>query len=215
MNPQIKVAVIGGTGKAGKYLVKQLLLQNFPVKLLHRKPELLQLYNPLIEITKGDARDLKAILSLITGCDVVLSCLSQPIGEPTIFSDATRNILTAMQSHRIPRYITTAGLNVDTPTDNKGPQAQFGTKWMYENFPQTTADRQVEYQLLADGDINWTMVRLPLIDQTDEVVEITTSLQDCPGSNISATSLALFMIAQIKSAEFVKQSPFIANKQNP
>jgi nucleoside-diphosphate-sugar epimerase len=116
------VAVIGGTGKAGKYLVKQLLLQNFHIKLLHRKPETLTLDNPLIEIIKGDARDYNAIHALLLNCDAVLSCLSQPVGEPSIFSDATRNILKAMEAHYIRRYITTAGLNVDTPADQKSPK---------------------------------------------------------------------------------------------
>ena len=211
MNPIIKVAVIGGTGKSGKYLVKQLLLQNFSIKLLHRKPETLHIDNPLIEIVKGDARDYNAIHALLEGCDAVLSCLSQPVGERTIFSDATRNILKAMAAYNISRYITTAGLNVDTPFDKKGAQTQFGTKWMYENYPETTTDRQVEYELLAASNINWTMVRLPLIDQTDEINETTVSLEDCPGSNISATNLGLFMIKQLNSALYVKQAPFIAN----
>lgn len=206
------VAVIGGTGKAGKYLVKQLLLQNFCIKLLHRKPDTLTFNNPLIEFIKGDARDYDAIHTLLNGCHAVLSCLSQPVGEPTIFSDATRNILKAMAAHQISRYITTAGLNVDTPADQKSPQTQFGTNWMYENFPATTKDRQVEYQILADSTIEWTMVRLPLIAQTDDISEIVVSLIDCPGSNISATNLALFMIKALSSDEFVKQAPFIADR---
>jgi len=212
MKPIHTVAVIGGTGKAGKYLVKQLLLQNFHIKLLHRKPESLTLNNPLIQIIKGDAREYDAINSLLNGCDAVLSCLSQPVGEPTIFSDATRNILKAMAAHNISRYITTAGLNVDTPSDQKSAQTQFGTNWMYEHFPATTKDRQVEYQLLADSNTDWTMVRLPLIAQTDDISEVIVSITDCPGSNISATSLALFMIAQLTGNEFVKQAPFIADK---
>jgi putative NADH-flavin reductase len=212
MKPIHSVAVIGGTGKAGKYLVKQLLLQNFRIKLLHRKPETLTFDNPLIEIIKGDARDYKAIYTLLADCDAVLSCLSQPVGEPTIFSDATRNILKAMDVHNISRYITTAGLNVDTPADQKSAQTQFGTNWMYENFPATTKDRQMEYQLLANSNIDWTMVRLPLIGQTDDISEITVSLVDCPGSNISATNLALFMIKALSDNEFVKQAPFIADK---
>jgi putative NADH-flavin reductase len=212
MKPIHTVAVIGGTGKAGKYLIKQLLLQNFHIKLLHRKPETLTFDNPHTAIVKGDARDYDAIHSLLNGCKAVLSCLSQPVGEPTIFSDATRNILKAMAAHNISRYITTAGLNVDTPADQKSAQTQFGTNWMYENFPVTTKDRQVEYQLLANSNIDWTMVRLPLIAQTDDISDITVSLVDCPGNSISATNLGLFMIAQLTGNEFVKQAPFIADK---
>lgn len=211
MKPTIKVAVIGGTGKSGKYLVKQLLQQNFPIKLLHRRPETLQISNPLIDIVKGDARNYDAIHHLLEGCQAVISCLSQPVGERTIFSDATRNILQAMNALGIQRYIAIAGLNVDTPFDQKSAQTQFGTQWMYEHYPETTADRQAEYELLAASNTDWTMVRLPLIGQTDDTGEIAISLQDCPGGNISATDLALFLIKQLDSAEFIKQAPFIAN----
>jgi putative NADH-flavin reductase len=206
------VALIGGTGKAGKYLLKQLLFQNFNVKLLHRKPETLTFDDPLIQVTKGDARDYDAIHALLAGCTAVLSCLSQPVGEPPIFSEATSHILKAMNAQGIRRYITTAGLNVDTPADNKSPQTKAGTKWMYDNFPKTTADRQVEYELLAASSISWTMVRLPLITQTDETGPITVSLTDCPGNNISAANSALFMISQIDSGDFTGKAPFIADR---
>ena len=211
MTPIIKVAVLGGTGKAGKYLVKQLIQQNFQIKLLHRKPETLTINNPLIQVVQGDARDYIAIRNLLQGCNAVLSCLSQPVGERTIFSDATRNILKAMAAHNISRYITTAGLNVDTPIDAKSATTLFGTNWMKQNYPETTADRQLEYELLVASNIDWTMVRLPLIGQTDDTGEIVVSLQDCPSGNISATDLALFMIAQLSSDEYVKQAPFIGN----
>jgi len=39
MQQNIKIAVLGGTGKAGKYLVKQLRKQGFQIKLLLRNPE--------------------------------------------------------------------------------------------------------------------------------------------------------------------------------
>jgi putative NADH-flavin reductase len=211
MTTHTKIAVIGGTGKAGKYLVKQLLLQNFHIKLLHRKPETLTIANPLVEVIKGDARHYQAIYALLDGCTAVLSCLSQPVGEPTIFSEATGHILKAMAAHGIRRYITTAGLNVDTPADRKSAATLFGTNWMKENYPTTTADRQVEYELLALSNTDWTMVRLPLIGQTDETSEVAVSLFDCPSGNISATDLALFMIKALHSDEFVRQAPFIGN----
>ncbi len=41
--------------------------------------------------------------------------------------------------------------------------------------------------------------------------EINVSLEDCPGDKISATNLALFLIEQLSTDKFLKQSPFIAN----
>ncbi|MBD1366637.1 NAD(P)H-binding protein [Mucilaginibacter sp. ZT4R22] len=212
MQSNIKVAVIGGTGKAGKYLVKQLLAQNIPVKFLHRNPERLQIHHPLIQLVKGDARDYDALLNLIAGCSAVISTVGQPSGELPVFSDVSTKVLKAMVELDVPRYISATGLNVDTPFDNKGPKAKFGTEWMYQNYPKTTADKQVEYEVLAASGADWTLVRLPMIQQTDDMPEVVTSLQDCPGDFISASSLGAWMIMQLTSDEFVRQAPFIANR---
>jgi putative NADH-flavin reductase len=206
-----KVAVIGGTGKAGKYLVKQLIAQGYPIKFLHRKPETLQMTHPLIEIIKGDARDANTIHTLLQGCDAVISCLSQPVGETPVFTDATENILRAMQANSIIRYMVIAGLNVDAPTDNKSLQTQAGTNWMKANYPLTTANRQLEYELLANSSIEWTMVRLPLIIQTDDTATVTINLSDCPGNSISATDLAIFLVGQLENKTYIRKAPFIAN----
>ncbi|OOQ60314.1 NAD(P)-dependent oxidoreductase [Mucilaginibacter pedocola] len=212
MQANIKVAVIGGTGKAGKYLVKQLLTKHIPVKLLQRVNTSEQEDNPLIEVISGDARDYDTILQLLNDCNAVISTIGQTAGEAPIFSTVTANVLRAMEHLGIRRYIVATGLNVDTPYDDKGPKTKFGTEWMYQNYPKTTSDKQIEYELLIASNADWTLVRLPMIQQTDELPEITTSLYDCPGDFISASSLGRWMIAQLDNDEFVKQAPFIANK---
>ncbi len=204
-----KIAVIGGTGKSGKYLVQQLLENNYQLKLLLRNPENFTFRNPLIEVVKGDARDYDSIQNVIKDCGAVISTLGQPAGEESIFSDATKNIIKAMNFHGIKRYIVTTGLNVDTPFDHKNEKVKMATEWMYQHYPKTTADKQKEYELLAESNLNWTLVRLPLINLTDESFRTETSLEDCKGENISATDLGKFLVSQIDDKTFIKQSPFL------
>lgn len=206
-----KIAVIGGTGKAGKYIVKNLLAQDFSIKLLLRFPEKFQMNDPLMEIVQGDARDLEAVKQLLSGCQAIISAVGQPVGEPSVFSQVSKNIIQVMTEFGIKRYLLLTGLNVDTPFDQKSPKTQFGTDWMKKNYPLTTADKQVEYETLVKSDIDWTLVRLPMIEQTDTNQEIKVELQDCPGDQISATALAHFLIAQLHQQTYVKQAPFIAN----
>ena len=205
------IVVIGGTGKSGKYLVQQLLENNYHLKLLLRNPENFTLQNHLIEVVKGDARDYYSILNVIKDCNAVISTLGQPTGEESIFSDATKNIIKAMQFHGIKRYIVTTGLNVNTPFDRKNEKVKMATEWMYQHYPETTADKQKEYELLAESDLDWTLVRLPLINLTDESFRTETSLEDCKGENISATDLGKFLVSQIDDETFIKQSPFLYN----
>jgi hypothetical protein len=140
-----------------------------------------------------------------------MSTLGQSKGEPPVFSQATRNILSAMHTLRIKRYILTTGLNVDTPFDKKGPITQAGTDWMKKNYPDTTADKQLEYGILSASNVDWTLVRLPFIGMTDDIDSIAVNLEDCPGNGIHGLDLARFLIREIDNSQYVRQAPFLAN----
>lgn len=213
MQKHTKIAVIGGTGKSGKYLVRELIKQGYSIKFLLR-PAVNRTdtpNHPLIEIIEGNANDYQAISTLIDGCEAIISTLGMgiPASEKTIFSQSTTNIIRAMNEHQISRYVVITGLNVDTIWDKKSDKNQMATRWMYENFPISTADKQTEYTLLTASNIDWTLVRLPLIEQTDEQRQTQTSLEDCDGDKISATDLAHFLIEQLTDKNFIRHAPFL------
>jgi putative NADH-flavin reductase len=214
MKKNIKIAVIGGTGKSGKYLIKELLNREFPVRLLVRNPEKQPEPHPLLEIEIGNVRDYESVCRLTEGCQAVISTLGlgQPPSEATIFSTATSNVIRAMEANGIKRYIVITGLNVDAPSDNKGPKTKFATDWMYKNFPLTTIDKQKEFSILNESDVSWTMVRLPMIEQTDVRSNTFLNLEDSPGDKINAADLADFLIAQVYDDTYIKKAPFLANK---
>lgn len=213
MKSNIKIAVIGGTGKSGKYLIKQLVSQGFQLKALVRNPESFTINSPLVEIVHGNAADYTSILELLKGCSAVISTLGLgiPASEKNIFSTAITNILQGMEHYNISRYIVITGLNVDTPFDNKSPKTKFATDWMYSNYPLTSQNKQLEYSILAESSVGWTLVRLPMIEQTDTDCEIQLSLEDCPGDTISSTALAIFLIHQLSDDRYIQKAPFIAN----
>lgn len=205
-----KVAVLGGGGRAGNYLVNQLLEEGFSVKLLLRNPENFFIQNPEIEIIKGDAIDLESIKSLLKDCDAVLSTIGQRKDEPLVASVATQNILKVMSNYRIQRYLLLAGLNIDTPFDKKSEKTKMATDWMKANFPIIQEDRQKAYDFLIESDVNWTQIRVPFIEFTDLSSEIVVNVEDCLGDKISAINIAKFMIQEMNESKFSKQSPFIS-----
>lgn len=211
MEQKIKIAILGGGGRTGKYLVTQLLSQGYNIKLLLRSPENSQPESPLIEIIKGDAIDIEAIRLLVEDCQVIISTVGQRKDEPLVASQATINVLKAMAEYGIQRYILVAGVNVDTPFDKKGSETSIATEWMNMNFPLIHADRQKAYSILSTSDVNWTLVRVPFIEFIDARGETIVSLEDCRGKKISATDIATFLIEQLSDCAYVKKSPFIAN----
>jgi len=205
-----KVAVLGGGGRTGNYLVSQLLKKGFSIKLLLRNPEKFTIQSPQIKIIKGDALDLETIKSLLRDCQAVISTIGQRKEEPLVASQATKNILHVMKDYEIERYVLLAGLNIDTPFDKKSPKTIMATDWMKANFPVIQEDRQKAYDLLVASNVNWTQVRVPFIEFNDLSTEISVSLEDCSGDKINANDIAGFMISEMTESKYTKQSPFIS-----
>jgi putative NADH-flavin reductase len=205
------IAVIGGTGKSGQYLIRHLLAQGYFVRMLLRDSSETTFENPSLEIIRGDARDPEAINRLLQGAQAVISTLGQPKEGPPIFSNTTKNLIYAMNLFSIRRYIVTTGISVDTPFDSKNGYTEAATEWMKKNYPSTTNDKQKEWQLLNNSEMDWTLVRLPLIELTEEKKEIDISLHNCERDKISATSLAEFLVDQLQEDSYLRQAPFIWN----
>jgi putative NADH-flavin reductase len=211
MKPNIKIAVFGGGGRTGKYLITQLIEKGYSLKVLLRHPETFEITSPLIQIVRGDAVDFTIVKSLIDGCQAVISTIGQRPGEPLVAEQATRNILKAMAHHGVKRYILVAGVNIDTPFDSKGPDTITATNWMKANFPIIQEDRQKAYTLLVKSDVNWTLVRVPFINFSNGTGDVNVSLDDCMGDKIDAGNIAAFLIKQLSEVTYYNTAPFICN----
>lgn len=206
-----KIAVIGGSGRTGRQVVNQLIQSGYHIRLLMRYPEKLKINNERIEIIPGDARDKKSVRSLLEGCTSVISTLGQPKGEKPIFSTSTQNILTAMNEYNIRRYIAVAGIAVDAPNDRKDISCRIRSFILKLSFHRIMSDRQKELEILTESDVDWTLVRVPLIIDAPASGKIRISLERPSGKKISSTDLADFLIKQISDMNYIKKCPFITN----
>ncbi|WP_268035381.1 NAD(P)-dependent oxidoreductase [Algoriphagus sp. PAP.12] len=208
-----KIAVIGGTGKSGTYLVQELLAKGYKVNLLIRNPEKIPENHPNLKVVLGDVTSGEKVEALIKNCDAVISTLGLgiPASAPDLFEKATEIVVKTMKSLGLDRYILISGLNVNTPFDQKSEKNLQATAWMEQTFPKSTRSKQKEYELLQESGLNWTLVRLPLIELKEGKVPIRTDLRDCKGDKINAASLAVFLIDQLESGEFIQKAPFLFN----
>lgn len=207
------IGVIGGTGKSGRYVTNYLLECGYSLQMLLRDPSKFTLAagSDSINIVQGNARNEEDILRLVAGCDIIISTLGQPAGEPSVFSTATSNIIRAARQYPFKRYIVTTGLSVDCPGDAKSADIAAATGWMYEHYPETTADKQLEYELLSESALEWTMVRLPLILMEQDPLPVATSLTDCGSGSIRAGDLARFIKEELENPKFRYCAPFLYN----
>ena len=205
------IALLGGGGRTGKYIVQELIKKGYQVKLLLRNPEKFQIESPLIKVYKGDALDETAIKSLLENCTAVINTVGQRKDEPLVASQATRLVLESMSKLEIKRYILVAGLNVDTPFDKKSVETKAATEWMKANFPLIHEDRQKTYTLLSQSNVDWTLVRVPFIEFSENKSKIKIDLEDCVGSKINASDIAYFVVEQLSNRTYLRKTPFITN----
>lgn len=210
MKPYKKIAVIGGTGKAGKYLIDQLINKGYQIKALTRNPEKPR-HDLLLEKITGDARNYESVFALLQDCDAVISTIGPSKNEPDTCSIVTGHVIHAMQTLNINRYIELAGLAIDTPSDKKGFITKLLVRIMKLVVPAIIADRQKGYRLLTESNLDWTLVRSSMIEQTDSKRLIKTSLLDGTGRKVSSTDLALFMVNQLSDDQFIRKAPFISS----
>jgi len=211
MNQNKAIAILGGGGRTGKFLVGKLIDQGYRLKVLLRNPENFELHHPSVEIVKGDAIDSAPIHELVKNSQAVVSTLGQRKNEPLVAHPATANILKAMTYYGIRRYVLVGGINIDTPHDKKSAQTLAATDWMKTNFPLIQEDRQNAYSALLDCQLDWTLVRVPMIEFTGETGNLKISVEDCLGTRITAGDIANFLVQQLTDDRFFRQAPFIAS----
>ncbi len=207
----LTIAVLGGTGKAGRFVVDELVRQGMHVKMLVRSPEKAPAKHPAIEIVLGSARNYSTIQRLISDCDAVISTLGPSKTETDICSVSARHVIGVMKQINIKRYIEIAGLGLTVPGDNRNILTRLIT-WAIRTFsPATVKDRQLTYEILSSSRINWTIIRCPTIEMSGKRKNIKVGMEDNPGFKVTAADLAYFIVEQIHSHEYLKKCPFISS----
>jgi putative NADH-flavin reductase len=111
----MKILIVGATGRTGKELVKQALEQGHEVTALVRSLKKITISQSNLRIVKGDVLDFDNVQKAVAGQDAVLSALGHKkfFIKTSILSEGTRNIIRAMDQHKVKRLIciTTLGIS--------------------------------------------------------------------------------------------------------
>ncbi len=207
-----KIALIGGTGKVGRYIASRALENGYQVRMLVRNPERITLVDDRLEIMEGNIQNLEDIRKLLKNCQIVINTFGQPLKEKPIYSSVTENILGVMADLQIDRYIGVTGGSLTIYGDKKSISNRVGAKLFEIFFSNMMVDKKKEWQILNDNKlIKWTLIRLPFIVDGIEIGFIKENLTDMPGTKITNRDIATFIINQIENLKYVQKAPFISN----
>lgn len=209
----ITIAMLGATGMAGGFIVREALAQGYDVRALARSPQKLDGLKERITVIEGNALDRDALATLLAGSDVVISALGPVRSDGEAASKLSTNVsglvVELMAEHDIERYILVSGAAVELPGDDRSLTGLLVQKLAALRFPQTLKDKQSEYELLADSALQWTLVRCPLIDPEPYQAAPEASLDTVSSFSVRAGELARFVIEQVESDQFIRKGPFL------
>ncbi len=159
VNSCSRVLIVGATGGTGRMLVSQALDRGLQVTALVRDRSRLKDDNPQLTVVQGDVLDVGTLEAAMAGQDAVLSALGHKrfFGPTRILSEGTRNILHAMEAHKVPRLICETSLGIGDST------GRLGAYYTFFVIPVILAfyfwDKTRQEQIIARSSVEWVIVR--------------------------------------------------------
>ena len=209
---RLQVLVIGATGGTGRQLVQQALEQGHTVTALVRKPKKFKIEHPNLRVVQGNVRDYASVESAMQGQSAVLSALGHKRWfYPTrILSEGTRNILRAMKTGHVPRFIGVSSLGVGSAVGRLGLLATFVFVPMI--LPFYFWDRLRQEKVITESDADWVIVRAGALTNgaaTGSYRHGRNVGNFIIGKKISRADVADFMLRQLTDDTYIGAAPGI------
>lgn len=157
--PPTRVLIVGATGGTGRQLLAQALERGYEVTALARDPSALGVEHPRLHVMHGNVLNYPSVDAAVRGQDAVLSALGHKrFFYPTrILSEGTRNLLHAMETHGVQRFVCATALGVGDSVGRMGVSYTFFVIPLI--LPFYFWDKTRQERLIAASGVSWVIVR--------------------------------------------------------
>ena len=204
----MKIAVFGASGKTGILIVYQALNQGHEVTAFARQPTKVTIQHKNLRVILGDVLDPEKVRLAVEGQDAVLCALGVDKNKPnTVLSDGTRNILNAMESAGVKRFICMSSAGI------LGNDAGFwfGKIIMPLFLGHVFADKKRQVKVIEDSRADWVILRPTALTDAPK----TNTYKINPGiptsRSIPRADVADFMIKLVADKRYDRTMPALSS----
>jgi len=208
----MKLAIFGGSGKTGRFLLEKALQQGHDVVALARTPSKVTVQHPNLTIIQGDSQDLTTVERVVSGADAVISVLGRTNNAPEMtITISTQNIINAMEKFTVRRLVIVAGAGVGDPKDKPGfIDGVF--KFLLGVLSKNAVTDMIQVtELVRASGLEWTIVRAPMLTDDPAKTTIREGYLGSVGVRLSREDLAAFTLQQVADIKYLRQAPVISN----
>lgn len=221
----MRILILGATGPVGILLIRQALQKynSCTLVLYVRSPEKIPddlVNNPSVIIVQGQLQDTDKLTKAMEGVEVVVSALGpsvkrgpfHPPGTP--LAHAYSDIIKAMHQHGVKRLICLGTASITDPAD------KFNLAFSILVKGVATLARNAYNDVVAIGetvrtdgaDLDWTIVRVPLLTDSESSNVIAGYVGDGKTSTmLTRLGFAAFVVGEIEKREWVQKAPLISS----
>jgi len=154
----MNVLIVGATGGTGQQLVTQALERGYHVTALVRRAPPAE-HRPSLTMVLGDVLNPGSLDGAVQGQDAVLSALGHKrwLGPTRILSDGTRNLIAAMITHGVRRFVCETSLGISDAWWQMGVYYTLFVRPVILSF--YFRDKIRQEALIQASDLHWTLVR--------------------------------------------------------
>ena len=211
----MRVLICGATGNIGSQTVDKAIQAGHEVTAFARSPE--KLGDCLAFQAKGDLINADSVTLAMTNQDVVIAVFGAPVNwstltsVPNLCTQGTINIIDAIKQHGVKKLIYMTGIGTG---DSKG-QGRF----IFDNLilpvmlGRIYVDKNRQEQAVMQSDLDWIIVRPTELNNEPKTGEyrVLTDLKGEKAKMISRADVSDFLVKQIDSDRYLRQTPLITN----
>ncbi len=209
-----KVLVIGASQGIGLETVKQALEKGHQVRALARSAPHIPVSHAALEKMPGDALDRVTVEKALDGIDVVIQTLGVSGGPDILFkpirlfSDATRVLVAAMEAKLVNRLICVTGLGAG---DSRGKGGFLYNALIGLILVRAYDDKDIQERIIRNSPLDWIIVRPGGLTNGARSgrYKVLTDPRDWRAGFISRANVADFLVKQIDSDAYLRQTPVL------
>jgi putative NADH-flavin reductase len=204
----MKLVVFGAAGKTGILIVYQALNQGHMVTAFARKPENVTIQHKNLKVIQGDILESDKVKMAVEGQDVVLCALGVDKNKPnTILSDGTGNILRAMESAGVRRFICMSSAGI--LGNDSG--FWFGKVFMPLFLRHVFADKRRQAEIIKKSNADWVIIRPTGLTDAPKTNTYKINLDIPTSRSIPRADVADFMLKLMNDKRYDGKMPALSS----
>jgi putative NADH-flavin reductase len=207
-----RVLIIGASKGIGLEACKLALKGGYDVRAFARSAMAIASSDANLERISGDALNRQDVETALQGVDVVIQVLGVRVGDMfqpiSLFSDATRILVSAMESQGVKRLICVTGFGAG---DSRASISCLQRVPFRLLLGRAYDDKSVQELIIKDSSLDWTIVRPGVLTSGSRTGRYLVHAEAARWRNgfISRKDVADFLVRQIDDRTYVHKAPVL------